>query len=428
MTDVTNMTAVENEDMFEDELKCFSFSEKERAYICQILVAEDQTRKICGAKVKILMDGKRVKKPTSNMKRHIKKSHGILHHKIVQEQEKKKTAQKRNIKVSEITLSRNGNDSLSFGGQKKQKMLDSFFNKVTVTISKEDFKKALNMLVLQNGVSFNMFSGDGIEILTRDLAKKFGIKISRENMRQEIQTLAEKKRSDLKSELNGKFIFLKVDGASRHRRSFLGVNTQFFSNGKILIKTLAVIDIHARHKAEDIQNALENVLDKFGIQKEQILGISTDNGSNMVKMVNDFGKTIDINKIIETQPSEDHDEGGDDIAEDQIIEDAGSETEKAEFFEHLHDGYFDEISKNMSTIYLQRCGAHTLQLAVTDAMKDSEIKAILERTRKVAKACRAPIAMEFCKNTKPFKVIILYIFIHANKYVYLLYFKIKYIL
>ena len=325
-------------------------------------------------------------------------------------------------------MSRNGNDSLSFGGQKKQKMLDSFFNKVTVTISKEDFKKALNMLVLQNGVSFNMFSGDGIEILTRDLAKKFGIKISRENMRQEIQTLAEKKRSDLKSELNGKFIFLKVDGASRHRRSFLGVNTQFFSNGKILIKTLAVIDIHARHKAEDIQNALENVLDKFGIQKEQILGISTDNGSNMVKMVNDFGKTIDINKIIETQPSEDHDEGGDDIAEDQIIEDAGSETEKAEFFEHLHDGYFDEISKNMSTIYLQRCGAHTLQLAVTDAMKDSEIKAILERTRKVAKACRAPIAMEFCKNTKPFKVIILYIFIHANKYVYLLYFKIKYIL
>ena len=48
------------------------------------------------------------------------------------------------------------------------------------------------MLVLQNGASFNIFSGAGIEILTRDLAKKFGIKISRENMRQEIQTLAEK--------------------------------------------------------------------------------------------------------------------------------------------------------------------------------------------------------------------------------------------
>ena len=99
------------------------------------------------------------------------------------------------------------------------------------------------MLVLQNGASFNIFSGAGIEILTRDLAKKFGIKISRENMRQEIQTLAEKKRSDLRSDLNGKLIFLKVDGASRHRRSFLGVNTQFFSSGKILIKTLAVIDM-----------------------------------------------------------------------------------------------------------------------------------------------------------------------------------------
>ena len=87
MTDVTKNTAFVNEDMFEDELKCFSFSEKEKAYICQILVEENQTKKICGAQVKMLMDGKRVKKPTSNMKRHIKKSHGILHHKIVQEQE-----------------------------------------------------------------------------------------------------------------------------------------------------------------------------------------------------------------------------------------------------------------------------------------------------------------------------------------------------
>ena len=405
MTDVTKNTAFVNEDMFEDELKCFSFSEKEKVYICEILVEENQTKKICGAQVKMLMDGKRVKKPTSNMKRHIKKSHGILHHKIVQEQEKKKAAQKRNINVSEVTLSRNG-DSLSFGGQKKQKILDNFFNKVNITISKEDFKKALNMLVLQNGASFNIFSGAGIEILTRDLAKKFGIKISRENMRQEIQTLAEKKRSNLRSDLNGKLIFLKVDGALRHRRSFLGVNTQFFSSGKILIKTLAVIDIHARHKAEDIQNALENVLDKFGIRKEQILGISTDNGSNMIKMVNDFGKTIEINKIIETLPSEDHDEGGDDITEEQTIEDASSETEGSEFCEQQHDGYFDEISKNMNTVYLQRCGAHTLQLAVTDAMKESEIKVILERTRKVAKACRAPIAMEFCKSTKPFKVIL----------------------
>ena len=405
MTDVTKNTAVVNEDMFEDELKCFSFSEKEKAYICQILVEENQTKKICGAQVKMLMDGKRVNKPTSNMKRHIKKSHRILHHKIVQEQEKKKAAQKRNINVSEVTLSRNG-DFLSFGGQKKQKILDNFFNKVNITISKEDFKKALNMLVLQNGASFNIFSGAGIEILTRDLAKKFDIKISRENMRQEIQTLAEKKRSDLRSNLNGKLIFLKVDGASRHRRSFLGVNTQFFSSGKILIKTLAVIDIHARHKAEDIQNALENVLDKFGIRKKQILGISTDNGSNMIKMVNDFGKTIEINKIIETLPSEDHDEGGDDITEEQTIEDASSETEGSEFCEQQHDGYFDEISKNMNTVYLQRCGAHTLQLAVTDAMKESEIKVILERTRKVAKACRAPIAMEFCKSTKPFKVIL----------------------
>ena len=76
----------------------------------------------------MLMDGKRVKKPTSNMKRHVKKSHGILHHKIVQEQEKKKAAQKRNINVSEVTLSRNG-DSLSLD-KKNKRYLTIFLTKL----------------------------------------------------------------------------------------------------------------------------------------------------------------------------------------------------------------------------------------------------------------------------------------------------------
>ena len=69
------------------------------------------------------------------------------------------------------------------------------------------------MLILQNGASFNMFSGEVIEILTSDLAKKFGIKISGENIRHQIESLAEKKWSDLRSDLNRKLIFRKVDGA-----------------------------------------------------------------------------------------------------------------------------------------------------------------------------------------------------------------------
>ena len=203
--------------------------------------------------------------------------------------------------------------------------------------------------------------------------------------------------------MSGKLVFLKVDGASRHHPSFLGVNTQFFSSGKIILKTLAALDIHARHKAEDIQNALESVLDRFGIRKEQVLGISTDNGSNMVKMVKDFGKVDEIGNFPEERLGEAHDADKEGNIEDQDIEDTLSE---ADLFDQEYEGYFDEISRNMNTIHLQRCGAHTLQLAVTDGLKDSGIKAILAHTRKVAKACRTPIAMEFCKHTKPFKVII----------------------
>ena len=87
----------------------------------------------------------------------------------------------------------------------------------------------------------------------------------------------------MRSNLNGKLLFIEVDGASRHRQSFLGLNTQSSSDDKILIKTLAVIDIHTRHKAEDIQNALEIVLDKFGIRKEQILELVLTTGQTWLK-------------------------------------------------------------------------------------------------------------------------------------------------
>ena len=116
-------------------------------------------------------------------------------------------------------------------------------------------------------------------------------------------------------------------------------------------------------------------------------------------MVNEFDKAAEIIIIIEKQVIQVHEEGGNGIPEVQGIEDANSETEEAEFFEQQHDNYVKEFSKNMNTIYLQRCDAHTLQLAATDAMKDSEIKPILKSTRKVAKACYAPIAVEFSNET-----------------------------
>ena len=86
------------------------------------------------------MDGKRVKKPTSNMKCHVKKTHGALHHKIVQEQEKKKAAQKRTTNVSDVTLSKN-RDSTSLDGQKKQTILDSFFKQSYTQYPKKSSKK-----------------------------------------------------------------------------------------------------------------------------------------------------------------------------------------------------------------------------------------------------------------------------------------------
>ena len=399
---------VEGERLY-DELKWFAYREEDDVFFCQVDISVgEEVGKLCGATFKMQYEGKdkRKKKPTANMKRHFVNKHSTLLTKIVQAREqklKKEKAEKEKKRTSSVF---GGNQGSTSETRKVQAPIDRFLNKVTITISKEDFKKGMNMTILQNGVPFNVFSSEGIKILTGDLAKHFGLKVNRDSARSQIMALAQQKRAELKTNLQGKLVFLKVDGASRHNRSFLGVNVQFFMNSEITLKTLAAVDNHARHKAKEIQESLEGVLESYGIRKENVLGITTDNGSNMVKMVGDFGKTDEEGDVTDESAEE---LAGVEIEEELEVEvegdlpDAYITNDDDDVFEQQRL-YFNEISKNMNTVNLQRCGANTLQLAVKDGLEKRGIKSLVGKARDVAKACRTSKANEFCKQHKTKKV------------------------
>ena len=299
----------------------------------------------------------RKKKPTANIKRHFFNKHSTHFTKIVEAREqklKKEKAEKEKKRTSSVF---GGNQGSTSEMRKVQAPIDRFFNKVTITISKEDFKKGMNMMILQIGVPFNLFSSERIKILTGDLAKHFGLKVNRDSARSQIMPLAQQKRGELKTNLQGK---LKVDGASRLNRSFLGVNVQFFMDSEITLKNLAAVDNHTRHKAKEIQESLEGVLKSYGIRKENVLGITTDNGSNMVKMVGDFGKTDEEGDVTDESAEA---LAGVETEEELEVEIEGdlpdaNITDADDVFEQQRP-YFNEISKNMNTVNLQRCGART---------------------------------------------------------------------
>lgn len=98
-------------------------------------------------------------------------------------------------------------------------------------------------------------------------------------MRIQISDLAKKHREQIKNKLSEMLIYLKVDSTSRHMRHYLGINVQYSNNDEIVVINLGTIDTKGKQTAEYTKKIIEKCLDKFGINKINILGLSVDNAA-----------------------------------------------------------------------------------------------------------------------------------------------------
>lgn len=121
------------------------------------------------------------------------------------------------------------------------------------------------------------------------------------------------------------------------------------------ISVSAVTELAERHTGIHLKEEVFRILDRLGIRPQQIYSMTIDNGSNMVKMASLMEK---------------------DTLEEIELDDVGSsgETDVGIFAEEEHDtiveGMLDDMALIIShTSVTIRCGAHTVQLAVSDACK-----------------------------------------------------------
>ena len=116
------------------------------------------------------------------------------------------------------------------------------------------------------------------------MAKKFGVSLERTNVRKLITDEASKNKEAFRKNLEGKYIYLKMDAATRHRVNYFAINVRFVGDdGKIVTKTLAVRDTRAHHDSSYLHRLIEDILAEFEIKKGQILCIVSDNASNIVR-------------------------------------------------------------------------------------------------------------------------------------------------
>lgn len=285
-------------------------------------------------------------------------------------------------------------DELSEKNQEVQPKINEVLKavNVSVSISPDELKQACLELVTVNGRPFAMLEDSGFKKIVNAITdgyKNEKVTINKENIRKMIEPTAEKCKEKIMKEVQNKMISLKVDAASRMSRSFLGINIQFMVDDKINLRTLAVRELKESHTAEYLKTVIIEVLTSFEISIKQIYTVTSDNGANMVKCTDILQNELNLtNQHIQ------------EIFGDVDVDD---ESESAmnglfEAFKELENESLANATmiQKDSLLVGVRCGAHTLQLAVFDAIKkEKSVEMLLTKARQISKKLRTPTMTMF---------------------------------
>lgn len=302
-------------------------------------------------------------------------------------------------------------------------------------------KLLLNLveLVTVNGRPFKCITDSAISSLLEEKLEKLklagkGVNLQDphlKDVKEKLKQVAEKIRQKIRTETKNRALSLLVDIVTKHGRSILGVSIQYILNGKITTRSIGMIELQDRHTGIYLATVIKERLHELGIDLAQIISITTDNGSNVLKMIrdmeSDLRKAIDdansgqaqlIQTPVKSNSKNDCTETNE-VVTDEQIEEALAQPETADDDELLRrifgetDDSNEQILKDNHTLltaitqtlnrehYLNvmwnitgvNCGAHTLQLMIKDGTK-----AMTQAHRNVIGLCRR-IAILLRKNT-----------------------------
>ena len=183
-----------------------------------------------------------------------------------------------------------------------------------------------------------------------------------------------------------------MDTCTRHRVNYFAINVRFVAEDDVVVtKKLAVKDTEAQHTSSFMQQLVTDVLLDFDIKKSNVLSIITDNASNMISLV----KLMNKKEIPETDLScDDVEEAGTSstIHLEENLDEEKVDDHDIEGFEESPNHFieFTEAAASLTSIEHQRCCAHTLQLAIRDALQEKQTNNLLLKARKAVTSSRAP--------------------------------------
>lgn len=246
----------------------------------------------------------------------------------------------------------------------------------------------------------------------------------------------------IKLEVKGKFVSVLVDGATRYRRSILGIYIQFMFNSSIVVRSIGMVNLISSHTGENLANIVRERLASVGVKTSQVIAVTTDNGSNMKSMIerlNDDDEEEEVGSTHETDTAADAQTETNESAESAEFEFSPTRDYQAEFeemkknlaitnminddehgsetdedpeptgYSQRIDTILEEINRIIAEkpfqIHSIRCAAHTLQLAVIKALQTGEFEPLIQLCREVCKELRKnTVQIEMKENGISFKI------------------------
>ncbi|XP_055525420.1 uncharacterized protein LOC129718564 [Wyeomyia smithii] len=234
-----------------------------------------------------------------------------------------------------------------------------------IAIDRQLFLEAILKLVCFHNMPLFSLDWDGFKLLLNPISESLNFKVNRVNIKDYLATAADRVRQAIRNEMRGRLVSLKIDSASRHDRSVLGINVQYSQSDEVVIRTLAMLEVTERQTAVFLKNKILDVLKGYEVSLDQVFSVTVDNGANMCAAVKEL--KMELERAV--------------LAEISIEQGDNSEQDSVQ--RKLSAGLLEEFNNNINLI---RCSVHTLQLAILDVVNKTNetVKAVTE----IAKRCR----------------------------------------
>lgn len=215
-------------------------------------------------------------------------------------------------------------------------------------------------------------------------AQGYTLAINNKNLKLRINGMASYIKNKIRDQVKNKLVGLMADIASRHNKSLLGISISYMSEGEICVRTIAMHLLKYSHTAAYIHKIIEQTLSDYGIQLNQVISVTTDNGRNMVKAISYLDSSYQNTKEAH-EDSDEADENGDYTIDHSIFDD--------DYYESMLTDVRSSFSDTMHTdiIHGISCAAHCLHLVITHAIeKTPAIMSLIDKARTLVKKLRTP--------------------------------------